>query len=65
MVVSAFRSVARWLACRIPLDERGQALWEYVMVGVLILVAAIIAIKGVGTSLGNALDTISQALQER
>jgi len=64
-VFSVLRAGVRGLASYLGRDERGQALWEYIMVGVLVLVAAIGVLLALRGNLQNAINAISNALQNR
>ncbi len=53
---------AKQLVIRFRDDESGQNLVEYALVVVLIALAAITAMTGLGTSIGNAFNYIATKL---
>ena len=61
-VLSVLRAGVRRLASRFIRDERGQTLFEYVMVAILVLVAVIVALVAMRNQLSNVIDKIRQAL---
>lgn len=59
------RAGARGLASYLGRDERGQTLWEYIMVGILVLVAGVLVLRALGVQITQNLQEIINALQNR
>ncbi|MEW5935244.1 MAG: hypothetical protein AB1816_16835 [Bacillota bacterium] len=64
-VFSVLRAGARGLASYLGRDERGQTLWEYIMVGILVLVAGVLVLRALGVQITQNLQEIINALQNR
>lgn len=62
-LLCAVRAKVAGLARRLGRDERGQTLWEYVMIGILVLVAVVFVVRTLGSTIGTRIQDIIDALQ--